>query len=446
MSTLLKFVLVLLGIYFLIGPSKPLASDAALDVGWNAFQLIFAWKYANIQPYHAKLRSEECIPAACFALLKQAAPLQSSNRADAEVCGSWDPSSQPGVADPSQRVMVALNLHNNEDVMPHMVRQLLHLVAQLGPQRAFVSIYESGSTDRTPAYLELLAGVLVRCGVPHRILTGSQFRLEPGASRIEFMATIRNLALEPLWGDSAALKSSSRFLSNISDLSTPVPAERVVFINDVFWCVKHVLRLLAYDSDMACGMDFYVTDYLDLRTFYDSWVSRAIDGSIVTGKPPYVQQHRLSAHLLGQGRPIPMRCCWNGLAVLRAKPFLEGVRFREHAEGECAASECSILCDDLWHRNYTDFVMDPAVAVAYDPVDARALAREQRVNEVFWRVQDAAAYRHGMKQQHLNSSVMCCDLPPGHLHVDMETDCRSFHPVTTATSAAARAAVNKSEM
>lgn len=34
------------------------------------------------------------------------------------------------------------------------------------------------------------------------------------------------------------------------------PAERIVFLNDVFFCARDVVRLLQHDGDMVCGMDF----------------------------------------------------------------------------------------------------------------------------------------------------------------------------------------------
>lgn len=42
------------------------------------------------------------------------------------------------------------------------------------------------------------------------------------------------------------------------DLSAPAwPADRLVFLNDVFFCAGDLIRLLQHDkSDMACGMDF----------------------------------------------------------------------------------------------------------------------------------------------------------------------------------------------
>ena len=34
------------------------------------------------------------------------------------------------------------------------------------------------------------------------------------------------------------------------------PAERVIFLNDVFFCAHDVVRLLQHDADIVCGMDF----------------------------------------------------------------------------------------------------------------------------------------------------------------------------------------------
>ena len=34
------------------------------------------------------------------------------------------------------------------------------------------------------------------------------------------------------------------------------PAERIVFLNDVYFCARDVIRLLRHKADMACGMDF----------------------------------------------------------------------------------------------------------------------------------------------------------------------------------------------
>ena len=52
---------------------------------------------------------------------------------------------------PAQRVLLAANMHNNEELLPHYIAQLVHMLALLPPGSAFLSIYESGSTDATGA-------------------------------------------------------------------------------------------------------------------------------------------------------------------------------------------------------------------------------------------------------------------------------------------------------
>lgn len=62
----------------------------------------------------------------------------------------------PCISDPSlpqipegKRFFIASNLHNNEQLLPHFTLQLLSLLQQLPKGSTYVSIYESGSTDRT---------------------------------------------------------------------------------------------------------------------------------------------------------------------------------------------------------------------------------------------------------------------------------------------------------
>ena len=48
-----------------------------------------------------------------------------------------------------QKYLIAANFRDNEDLLPHLIVQLWHLLAILPQGSAFVSIYESGSTDST---------------------------------------------------------------------------------------------------------------------------------------------------------------------------------------------------------------------------------------------------------------------------------------------------------
>lgn len=114
----------------------------------------------------------------------------------------------------SDKVLLAANMHNNEDLLPHFTLQMLDLLSKLPLGSAFLSIYESGSTDSTGvrsrlpavalrqglhlytlyfrqasgclrllqtnpvklcplgAWLEVLQDLMVCLGVPHRIIIG----------------------------------------------------------------------------------------------------------------------------------------------------------------------------------------------------------------------------------------------------------------------------------
>lgn len=95
------------------------------------------------------------------------------------------------------------------------------------------------------------------------------------------------------------------------------------------------------------------------------WVARDAAGSRLVNRPPFIR-HAASAAALAAGLPVAMACCWNGLAVLSAAPFVQGLRFRAQQPGECRASECSLLCDDFARLGLAHVVMDPGVRLAYE--------------------------------------------------------------------------------
>ncbi len=48
-------------------------------------------------------------------------------------------------------------------------------------------------------------------------------------------------------------------------------------------------------------------------------------------------------------------------------------RAHKEAEGECEASECNLLCEDMLRAGFSRFVVDPGVRQAYFPDTARQL-------------------------------------------------------------------------
>ncbi len=206
-------------------------------------------------------------------------------------------------------------------------------------------------------------------------------------------------------------------------------AGRIVFLNDVLYSYTDILRLVQYPAHLVCGLDLGMAAYPDLTPlehqdtiesylrgawhlspglahtlsrsrllahrwrrlhqfhepdlraygplfFYDKWVARDISGRMFSNRPPFVgfppDILRVTA-----GKPVRAHCCWNGLAILTAAPFLaKKMRFRQHEPGECSASECSLVCDDLWRQGYGDVIVDPNVRVTYDEPGARRLYKD----------------------------------------------------------------------
>ena len=107
--------------------------------------------------------------------------------------------------------------------------------------------------------------------------------------------------------------------------------------------------------------------------FYDNWVARDINGTALENAPFEGVFHnpdsssRFQRHL-----PVQVQSCWNGIAILDPAPIYATphVRFRmaRLAEGECSASECSLIGNDYWSAGYGRIIMVPRVKLAYDKV------------------------------------------------------------------------------
>ncbi|KAJ2816134.1 hypothetical protein GGI24_005816, partial [Coemansia furcata] len=95
-------------------------------------------------------------------------------------------------------VFIAANLYNSENILPNMALQLLALADTLGHSRVFISIYENGSKDKTKEILGQFNSTLNTLSIAHQIRTDEAPRPEH-IHRIEYLANVRNLALEPLY-------------------------------------------------------------------------------------------------------------------------------------------------------------------------------------------------------------------------------------------------------
>jgi len=103
----------------------------------------------------------------------------------------------------NQTYFIAANLYNSAPILPTWTRELKLLIDHLGPHNVFVSIYESNSRDQTKLMLRTLEKELRKRGVRNSIwLEDADGRSNHwslnGHERIQYMAEVRNKALEPL--------------------------------------------------------------------------------------------------------------------------------------------------------------------------------------------------------------------------------------------------------
>ncbi|KAG2486259.1 hypothetical protein HYH03_015083 [Edaphochlamys debaryana] len=194
--------------------------------------------------------------------------------------------------------------------------------------------------------------VLEKLGVRHEVVTRGVTR-DPQEHRIAFLARVRNLSIKQL-------------LVGREEYDT------VLFLNDVYFSVESALDLLLLrtgkveggrGADMVCSADFYMEGGELL--FYDKWVARDLHGRKFGNRPPFIQDagswQRYEAR-----HPLAVTSCWGGMAAVAASVFTEhNIRFRRNFPTECAASECELLCRDMWAVNKSAIILLPTAVTAY---------------------------------------------------------------------------------
>ncbi|KIP04159.1 glycosyltransferase family 69 protein [Phlebiopsis gigantea 11061_1 CR5-6] len=201
-----------------------------------------------------------------------------------------------------EKVFFAAAFYNNQDVLPYWTQTMLDVIAYLGPDNVYVSVVESNSDDRTPELLRELDSSLARLDVSKRILIHDDAIPRPPDMewnhRIDFLAAVRNRALEPLVEHGGY--------------------DRVVFSNDIFIEPESLIELLETNNgeyDMACALDF------GHFGAYDMWVLRDRIGHLAAGIWPYFFD-AADYEAMKTGSPAPVFACWNGIVAFAADPVL----------------------------------------------------------------------------------------------------------------------------
>ena len=61
-----------------------------------------------------------------------------------------------------KKFLLAANLRDNEEVLPHLIVQLWHTISLLPEESVFVSIYENASSDKTGTPSTSVSGTLLQ--------------------------------------------------------------------------------------------------------------------------------------------------------------------------------------------------------------------------------------------------------------------------------------------
>ncbi|KAJ7092382.1 capsular associated protein [Mycena belliarum] len=268
---------------------------------------------------------------------------------------------------------IAANLYDYGVHLPVWTKQMALLISHLGPENVFVSIYESNSHDGTKDLLREFEGKLRRAGVKSSVVLDTDTRRRDGWAsngheRVQYMADMRNKALEPLQGG----LDGRRF-------------DKLIFFNDVYFAWKSIVRLLDTnngDFDLACALDF------DGIGLYDTWVIRDSCGQRTKEIWPYFSFDSVAVDRLRREEPVEVATCWNGVAVFDANWFLPpsndiptvrpatpptvppGTPLTFRADTPCAESECFLISYDMHRRTAPlrpRIFVNPQVTVAYTP-------------------------------------------------------------------------------
>ncbi|OMJ12538.1 Alpha-1,3-mannosyltransferase CMT1 [Smittium culicis] len=255
-----------------------------------------------------------------------------------------------------KKYFFSMNLYNNEEALPFIIQEIMQLFKFLGPENIFLSIYENGSMDNTKLILAEFKKFLEASDLRYRLVADSIVRPEK-YHRIEYLAGVRNKALEPL--------ETEEKLGFVYD--------KIVFLNDIFFCYYDILELLYQSdfqkSDLTCPLDFLIKEKIPTITFRDLWVAHDLGGEAFNGNLNRLTNHKPSLERVKERLPFQVQCAWNGVAVINAAPFYgkDPIRFRrsDASAGECSASECSLLCTDFWKRGFRRIVVVPKILVPY---------------------------------------------------------------------------------
>ncbi|KAB8291543.1 hypothetical protein EYC80_006344 [Monilinia laxa] len=322
-----------------------------------------------------------------------------------------------------EKVFIAANIVDEKLIDGFWGDNLVALVEAIGKERVFVSVY-GGPKDALGRLNERLHGVerkivaevddSIDLSTLHRITLPSG---QTGVKRIEYLADVRNKALDPITSGNVTEKF-----------------ERVLFLNDVFFEVEGAMRLLwgtnvnekgKAEYKAVCGADF-ITSW----KYYDTYATRDTEGYSI-GVPIFPwfggKGDRTSRNDVLAGKDaVRVKSCWGGIVAFDARFFQKEIanatssspqkeaedsdhvyeratsladlplKFRSEPESFWDSSECCLIhADILATPDFPDFTtnasedwgegifMNPFVRVAYDEKSFRNIKYAKRIERLF---------------------------------------------------------------
>ncbi|OAA67387.1 Mannosyltransferase 1, CMT1 [Cordyceps fumosorosea ARSEF 2679] len=281
-------------------------------------------------------------------------------------------------------------------------QQLLDLVHIIGPENAFVSIYENNNAPAgTAALINFRRRLLCKSELAHeQQLDLSKFpniTMPDGSERMKrlsYLTELRNRAMWPL----------DRFDESVGVF------DKVLYLNDVFYRPIDAAHLLFSTNTDDSGRTHYLSacamDFDSPGIFYDSYALRDAEG-YGTGSQEYpiftTAGNAISRHdMLGETDAVRVSTCWSGMVAMQARwvqntdsallpaPNFQDVgahiidpdapksvevpiRFRYEPEIFADSCECCLFLADVTTvaRNAgaidTDTFLNPYVRVTYKP-------------------------------------------------------------------------------
>ncbi|KAI9641419.1 hypothetical protein NHQ30_010222 [Ciborinia camelliae] len=316
-----------------------------------------------------------------------------------------------------EKVFIAANIVDPELIDGVWGDNLVALVEAIGKERAFVSVY-GGPKDSLERLERRLNGVqkkmvaevddAIDLSTLHRVtLPSGHTRVK----RIEFLADVRNKALDPITSGNVTEKY-----------------ERVLFLNDVIFEVEGAMRLLwgtnvnekgRAEYKAVCGADF-ITSW----KFYDTYATRDTEGYSI-GLPifPWFGGKGESTSrndVLAGKDAVRVKSCWGGIVAFDGRFFQKQVtnttssiskerglerstslaelplKFRSEPESFWDSSECCLInADILATPDFPDLTtnsnedwgegifMNPFVRVAYDVKSFNNIKYAMRFERLF---------------------------------------------------------------